>query len=114
MGQGRVALFATLSVAAAIGILVWVFWGQAAREKPLVIALGGVLGGILGNLYDRLGMWGGKSVDGRPIRAVRDWILVCYYDWIWPNFNIADCLLVIGAGILAWHAVRRPAEDRVE
>jgi signal peptidase II len=28
--------------------------------------------------------------------------------WRWPNFNIADSLLVVGAAILIWHAARNP------
>ena len=38
---------------------------------------------------------------GETVYAVRDWILVQWNDrWRWPNFNIADALLVVGAGVL--------------
>lgn len=104
MGQGQTALFAGLSIAAAIGILIWVFFGGAVRDWFLTVALGCVLAGIIGNLYDRLGLWGGIADDGSPIYAVRDWILFCYKSYTWPNFNIADALLVCGAGILVVHA----------
>ena len=46
-------------------------------------ALGLILGGTLGNLYDRV------VYDG-----VRDFIDWHYHDLEWPVFNIADCCLV--------------------
>lgn len=111
VGQGQVNLFAGLSVLAAIAIVIWVARGRALYDLPLTIALGLVLGGILGNLYDRLGLWGGQTPAGQPLRAVRDWILFCYYDKTWPNFNIADCMLVCGAFLLAFHAFRAEANS---
>ena len=114
VGQGHVNVFAALSVLAAVGILGWVIKGGALREWSLTVALGGVLGGIFGNLYDRLGLWGGFDNAGRPLRAVRDWILFCYHEHTWPNFNIADCLLVGGAMMLAWHAFQHGGEVQDE
>lgn len=106
MGAGKGTWFAVLSIAAAICILLWLFAAGAARDWFLTVALGSVSAGILGNLYDRLGFW---HQDGTPERfrgAVRDWILFRYGQYTWPNFNIADCLLVCGAGLLVWHAFR--------
>src|SRR5687767_14490290 len=56
MGQGKVWLFVALSVAALIAIPVWLFWFRAARDAWLTFALGCVTGGVLGNLFDRLGL----------------------------------------------------------
>ncbi len=117
IGQGWVALFATLSVAAAAGILAWLFYGGAAHDRLLLVALGCVTAGILGNLYDRLGLHGltwpaGHPAQGEPIYAVRDWILVMIGTWPWPTFNIADSLLVCGAGLLIWHAFRHDLAPR--
>jgi signal peptidase II len=114
MGQGGVLLFATLSTLAGLAIPLWLFVWKAARDLWLTLALGSVMGGLLGNLYDRLGLpdhlWPGRGAEvGQPIHAVRDWILVQWSDQLrWPNFNIADSLLVIGALALIWHAVRGP------
>ena len=58
MGQGKVWLFAALSATAAAAIPVWLFWFRAARDLWLTVALGLVMGGVLGNLYDRLGLPG--------------------------------------------------------
>ncbi|MCH8047592.1 MAG: signal peptidase II [Planctomycetes bacterium] len=103
--------FAGLSVVAVLGVLYWLFVVGAGRDWLLTIALGCVTGGIFGNLYDRLGLWHATLSDGSTItgvRKVRDWIL-----WTlqgsggrdWPNFNIADSLLVCGAALLIWHAM---------
>jgi signal peptidase II len=104
MGQGKSWLFATLSVLAIAGILYWLFVAKAARDLLLTLTLAGISAGILGNLYDRLGLWGGETPDGQTIYAVRDWILFRYGKHTWPNFNIADSLLVCGACVLILHA----------
>lgn len=107
IGQGMVWLFAVLSVAAGVGILAWLFYHGAARDWLLTIALGAIMAGILGNLFDRLGLPGITDHNGEKVFAVRDWILVCYRQFHWPNFNIADSLLVCGAATLAWHMFRQ-------
>lgn len=81
--------FAIISIVAGLAFCYWALFGSAADSRPLSITLGAILGGIVGNLYDRLGLWGEQ--------AVRDWILFRYGNFTWPNFNIADCLLVCGA-----------------
>ncbi|MBW3600517.1 MAG: signal peptidase II [Planctomycetes bacterium] len=108
MGKGFGVVFAALSVAATAGVLGWIFIGRATRDLTLTIALGCVQGGILGNLYDRLGLW---HPPGRPDvwrNEVRDWILFRWGEYTWPNFNIADSLLVCGAMLLLWHSFRNP------
>lgn len=109
VGQGGFGWFAALSIAAAIAIPVWLFWFRAACDAWLTLALGCVMAGVLGNLYDRLGLSGDAWYPGPPIpeamHAVRDWILWQVNDrWRWPNFNIADSFLVTGVGILLLHA----------
>jgi signal peptidase II len=118
MGQGKVWVFATLGFAAAVAIPVWLFKYRVANDLLMTIALGAVMGGILGNLYDRLGMHGlawpwPPERAGQPAYAVRDWILWQYSDhWRWPNFNIADSLLVVSAGVIFLRALRTdPIQD---
>ncbi len=107
MGQGKVWVFAFLALAAAIAIPVWLFRFGAAEQLGLTLALGCIMGGVLGNLYDRIGLSGltwdqfNPTRSGESVNAVRDWILFQVNEnWVWPNFNIADSLLVVGAGIL--------------
>lgn len=102
MGDGYGRVFAGLSILAAVGILIAVFRFGAARELSITVSLGAILGGIFGNLYDRLGFWHPPGMPGAWRTEVRDWILFRYGEYTWPNFNIADCLLVTGAAILMW------------
>ena len=109
IGRGLSWLFAGLSFVALAGIITWLFVFKAAWDRWITAALGLISGGILGNLYDRLGF---GYCEGYPehIRTnVRDWILfrldgVPMFD-PWPNFNIADSLLVCGAIMLLAHAI---------
>ncbi len=121
LGQGMVPAFVVLSLVAAVGIVCWLFVWREATSWWLTIALAAVMGGIFGNLYDRLGLhrevWPPNFPRaGERIYAVRDWILL---QWDaghrWPNFNIADSLLVCGAIMLVIHAFffsHRPQEKK--
>ncbi|MEM6468838.1 MAG: signal peptidase II [Planctomycetota bacterium] len=101
LGAGKGNFFAVTSVIAAIGIVIWLFWFRAAESRWLTFALGLVGGGIVGNLYDRLGLWWREGYPDEWRSGVRDWILWQVNDqWQWPNFNIADSLLVVGACML--------------
>ena len=51
---------------------------------------------VIGQAADAAGQWHTE---------VRDWILFRYGEYTWPNFNLADCLLVCGAALLMLHAV---------
>jgi lipoprotein signal peptidase len=92
-------VFAIVSVVAAAAITTWSTRRATARDGLLCAALGLILGGTLGNLYDRL-----------VFHGVRDFL---YFHWIeWPVFNVADCCLVCGAFcLLAQAFLTRPAGD---
>ena len=105
IGAGKGTMFAVLSIIAAIGIVIWLFKFRAAESLWLTTALGMITGGIFGNLYDRLGMWWQEDYPIEWKSGVRDWILwQAGDDWKWPNFNIADSLLVVGACMLLYHS----------
>ena len=113
LGQGFAMVFAALSILAALGILYWLFVAGAAQDWLLTISLAMISAGILGNLFDRLGLHGLKSPAGEALYAVRDFVLVMIGKHAWPNFNIADSFLVCGAGLLVLHSIltRSPATD---
>lgn len=120
MGSGLSWLFALFSVAAIIGILTWMFVFGAIRDRWLTFSLGMICGGILGNLYDRVGLGYLPSYPAEIKNNVRDWILfrlegVRFFD-PWPNFNIADACLVCGAIMLFIHAFcyAEPAKQNEE
>lgn len=115
IGQGQVRAFTALSIVTGVGILLWVIFAGVLRDLHLTISLGLVTGGILGNLYDRLGLhgltWRGvlpHHEPGEPVYAVRDWLhfKIDAIGFDWPIFNLADSWLVCGAILLVWHAMR--------
>ena len=118
MGSGYSWLFAAFSVVALVGILIWVFGFKAIRDRWLTFSLGMISGGILGNLYDRIGLGALPNYPEQIKDNVRDWILfrlegVPFFD-PWPNFNIADALLVCGAIMLFVHALVYAEPDKVD
>ncbi|MGD9648521.1 MAG: signal peptidase II [Pirellulales bacterium] len=118
LGQGGVPIFVGLTIFAAGGILYWLFFAGGAHDFWLTLALASVWGGMLGNLWDRLGMhqlhWHYGDRFGEPVFAVRDWIHF-QIDGVldFPVFNIADSLLVCGVTLLMWQTLRadRPAAE---
>jgi len=112
MGQGLGLAFAGVSAVAIAGILAMMAKQTTRDDTILVAALGLIVGGIIGNLYDRLGLpgltWHAPAERvGEPVRAVRDWIHFVLPGVIdWPIFNLADTWLVIGAGLIVLVSLR--------
>lgn len=109
LGAGYSFYFAMFSIVALLAIFVWLFVYKAAIDRWLTFALGLVSGGILGNFYDRVGLGAKPSYPEHIRDNVRDWILfrlegIPFFD-PWPNFNIADALLVVGAAMLFIHSI---------
>jgi signal peptidase II len=106
---------------AGVFIVWWLFIAGAAKDWLVTTALSLVMAGICGNLYDRLGMpglswnWPPPRV-GQHVYAVRDWLHFDFRSWglfDYPVFNIADSMLVVGAGLLFLHVwlYRAPNSD---
>ena len=76
--------------------LVLVFWiGKTVNTSKLeCFSITFILAGAIGNLLDRL-------IYGYVI----DFIYVFYGDYSWPNFNIADSSITIGAVLLIYTQV---------
>jgi signal peptidase II len=99
IGAGQTTILVGLSLIFLAGIIAYVaLW--AWRSLFLSAILGMITAGICGNLYDRLGWHGLTDLEGQPIYAVRDWILCMIGTFPWPNFNIADSLLVCSVLLL--------------
>ena len=79
--------FATIAVVASIVVSFLIYKDPDRRLFCLGLAL--ILGGALGNLYDRLVY--GHVVDFLDFHAA---------GWHWPAFNVADSAITVGAGIL--------------
>lgn len=86
------------SVFAIVASAIIVHMLKKSLGQPLLcFALSLVLGGALGNLYDRLTL--GYVVD----------FLFFYYDaWYWPAFNVADSAISVGVVLLLWDGLRKP------
>lgn len=70
--------------------LVGYFILTAARHKRLLlVALALILGGIVGNMLDRI-----------HLQFVIDFLELYFGSYHWPNFNIADAAICIGASLL--------------
>lgn len=81
--------FALVALVASGVLLVWLKRLQR-HERLLAAGLALVLGGALGNLYDRV-----------VLGHVVDFILVHWQDrWFFPAFNLADSAITVGASIL--------------
>jgi len=69
-------------------LLVWLKKNKIS-QKLLNIGLVMVIGGALGNIYDRM-----------VLGYVIDFIEVHYNDYYWPSFNVADTAISFGAFFL--------------
>ena len=92
--------FAGLAVLVSAMLVVWLYRLPRA-DKWMACALSLVLGGALGNLYDRI-MHG----------YVVDFIHLYYGSYHFPAFNIADCAITVGAVMIALDIFRKPAEAK--
>lgn len=82
--------FAAIAVVVSAVLVVWLK-RLKAHETLLALALALVLGGAIGNLFDRV-------VYGHVI----DFILVHWQNrWYFPAFNLADSAITLGAILLA-------------
>ncbi|MGE3316245.1 MAG: signal peptidase II [Planctomycetaceae bacterium] len=105
IGQEHTWLFASLSIVAIGGVVYWLFIRKAAVSWWLTVSLSLILGGTLGNLFDRISLHGYTNVNGEPIRAVRDFLLFTFGTYNFPVFNFADSFLVTGAIMLVVHSL---------
>jgi signal peptidase II len=94
-------LFAAIAIAASVVIGFLIFKNKNKRLFCGGLAL--ILGGALGNLYDRLAY--GRVVDFLDFHAA---------GWHWPAFNVADSAISVGAAILILESFmhREPAREK--
>jgi signal peptidase II len=96
-------LFVAIAVAVCLAILAWL-QRLPARARWSAFALALVLGGALGNLWDRI-----------TLGYVVDFIDLYYGTWHWPAFNIADSAITIGALMLIFSSTlfSKPLDSRL-
>ena len=82
-----------LAAAAAVAVLFY-FFRTPRNEDRILGACALLLAGILGNLTDRV-----------RLGHVIDFILVYLGSYRWPNFNVADASICVGALLLAFDII---------
>jgi len=93
VGQGRVWFFVVFSVLA-MAFILWMFWTQGRESRLLSSGLGVLMGGAVGNLYDRV-----------ALGHVRDFLDFRFWGWPFPTFNFADVGINVGVGLLILSAL---------
>jgi signal peptidase II len=73
----------------ALAIVAVLLWRNNHSMSSTGIGLALILGGAVGNLWDRL-------LSGRVV----DFLLFYVGQYQWPAFNVADSAIVVGAGLL--------------
>ena len=68
-----------------------------AEQKLFCLALALILGGALGNLYDRL-----------SLGYVVDFLFFHYNAYYWPAFNVADSAITGGVALLLLDSFKQP------
>lgn len=82
------------TVAAALAVLAGMIW-LGSRITLTTVALALILGGAVGNLHDRV-----------AYGSVVDFIEVHIFSYHWPDFNVADSSIVVGACLLFLDSLR--------
>lgn len=79
------------------GAIVYMLYRNKRQQKLENFSLSLILGGALGNLFDRL--YHGFVVD---------FLDVNFGSWHYPTFNIADCAICIGIGLFILSSYKKP------
>jgi signal peptidase II len=88
----------------ALVIVATLLWKNSHSMTTTGVGLSLILGGAIGNLWDRL-------VSGHVV----DFLLFYIGQYQWPAFNVADSAIVIGAGLLVFEILftKSPAHEKV-
>jgi len=88
--EWKIAVLVLFSLVALV-IVAALLWKNSHAMTTTGVGLALILGGALGNLWDRL-------VSGHVV----DFLLFYIGQYQWPAFNVADSAIVMGAGLLVF------------
>lgn len=91
-------LFAGLAIVVSLVLVRWLA-GLDRRERWLPLAISLILGGALGNLFDRIGHG-----------YVVDFLQFHWHQHYFPAFNLADSAITVGAVMMALSLVVNPGD----
>ena len=97
--QWKTTLLIAFSLVAMVIVSI-LLWKQTRPLTMTGIALSLILGGAVGNLWDRL-------ASGRVV----DFLLFYVKQYQWPVFNLADSAIVVGASLLVLEILFSRAKD---
>ena len=98
----KIAMLVIFSIIALVIVSV-LLWRSSRTMTASSIGLSLILGGAMGNLWDRL-------LSGRVV----DFLLVYIGSYQWPAFNVADSAIVVGACLLVFEILfaKTPAAEK--
>jgi signal peptidase II len=94
--RNALVAFSVIAVLVVLGML----WRMGRSVTLVSVALALILGGAVGNMYDRI-----------KFSYVVDFLEVHIWHYHWPDFNVADSAIVVGACLLLLEMLR-PQKDR--
>ena len=95
--QGGWQHFFFTAIAVVASVVMIYLLRKHAEQKLFCFAIALVLGGALGNLYDRL-----------TLGYVVDFLFFHYQAYYWPAFNVADSAITGGVGLLLLDSFKKP------
>ena len=94
--------FVALAVVVSVVLIYWLR-GLKANETWAAVAIALILGGAIGNVYDRV-------VHGYVV----DFLHFYWQDWHFPAFNFADTAITVGAGLMILDIFRKPGDQAAD
>lgn len=122
LASGTSIWLLALATGGVILLLLWQLWTIRVSERAKSLALAIIVGGAIGNLYDRT-LRPHLELDTRPgVRDFLDWYAPDHWalaGWLeenvgtthWYTSNVADVLIVCGVILLGWMIVTERAPD---
>jgi len=111
--EGQLPLFLVVTIVM-IPLLLDLLRRQPPTERFLPFTLGLVFAGVIGNFVDRITR-GGEVVDFLKVYAghepLRTWFTETVGTNVWPIFNVADSLLVVGVALFMLHWLVEREQD---
>jgi len=101
LAHGQAGMATLLTALTSVVALLLFLWLMVTSEWSTAVALGFVIGGALGNIFDRM-----------RYEAVTDFLDFHLGMHHWPAFNLADSAIFIGVVILVLISIVGRAEDK--
>jgi len=92
-------------IVTAVVLIVWMVVRHGHHHLLAGISFGLILGGAVGNLVDRV-LW------GYVVDFLHVWARVGDRVWSWPDFNVADSAITVGAVLLIVSEIVTGRKDR--